>query len=229
MINLVKKDFIVSKFYLFAVPGVWAVHGLAAFGLNRYIPAGILLSIAMPSIFVVLEAFYKSDTLHCSLPVRRSTVVHARYFSSFIMVTVGLILTLIFGAVFHNLLPKAGEDFQTLMTLQGILGFLLLVVLFLSFLLPFIFRFELFKGLVVAVSTVIIIVAILWGVECLISIKQGYEILKVPAFKGVIGIIRGWLNVLGTAIVNILMVCLMAVTVLISVKLSARFYTRRDL
>ncbi len=229
ILNLVKRDFAVSKFYLIVAVLVWILYGVQAFMFNMYAATGLLFTMFLPSIFIIMDTFFKAEIQFCSFPVKRTTVVYARYISSLILIMSGLILTAFLGLIFDAFLSAEDKSFKILMTWPGIAGFLFSVILFISIIMPFIFRFGLVKGLVIFVSAVVSCILVITVIEYIISVNQGYVMFTKPYFRGITRLTAEYINSSGTLFLKIQSAAVLIAVPVLSVFLSKRFYNKRDL
>jgi len=197
MFMLVKKDFIVSySFLLFAIV-TWVMYAMMAFLYDMMVPLAMLFAIGLPFTFVLVDTIFKADVHYASLPLKRSGIVYARYFSSLIMVIIALVLTVITGIVLQNVFSKADKGFEIMLNFWGIVGFLSFVFISLSYLLPFIFRFGFARGVGIASSTVIVAALLVTGFKLLIPVIQGDTVFITSFFKNILNELLGLIELLG--------------------------------
>ncbi len=129
MFRLILKDF-----YLMRVVAKWLAIYLAVVLLQTSPPYGImtvLLSVIFIRHSMVLDDKYKTDSLYCSLPLKRSVIVFSRYLSA-------LLVTLAVTAFIFIISYLHGKD---IMTYKAAFLVLFYLVLFFSVFFPFYFRF----------------------------------------------------------------------------------------
>jgi len=208
---------------------MWIMYGATAYQYNLFTMVSILFTIGIPFIFIALDSLYKADIEYSSLPVKRSTIVYARYVSSSLSVIAGLILTIIIGFVFKQFFTAADKGFELLMTIRGLISFILIVTLPISYLLPFIFKFGFGKGLWVASSISMMIVILILIVKSISSFLKGYQLFNEAFFSKLLNEILEIIKILGKTGVLAVIFFIIGTLVLISIKLSVRFYSKRDL
>ncbi len=143
MLKVMLKDLILSRSVIMVNAGIFTVF-LAFFAtFPPDLPPGLYAAMAslmlafLPVGMVIREDKFDAMILQCSLPVRRRTVVQARYILSVGMAIVGILVALLLG----GLVPYSNFGLFDLLAPAPILAALTLVTLILSFLLPFSLRF----------------------------------------------------------------------------------------
>lgn len=129
MFKLILKDF-----YLAKVVAKWLLIFLAIILLRDSLLDGVkVLAISIICIrhSMILDDKFKTDSLFCSLPLKRNTIVISRYLSALAII---LVVILLFNIVSYI---RAKE----IMTFRDTFLVLFYLVLFLSVFFPFYFRF----------------------------------------------------------------------------------------
>jgi len=164
----------------------------------------IINAYVLVNFVVVQDEKCKMDSLYCSLPLKRSTVIKAKYLSTAITITIGIILAI---------LTSATPD-QVYFTLHSNLKFI-----FWAFYLSFMFFcivFPLIYG---------------FGYYLEMGLKRGLLILVVlaPVLGGVTyGIFKSGLLLLPFKNTFPLLVLILGISIFISLKLSITFYNQKE-
>lgn len=109
----------------------------------------VMVGLSMPFVMLGREDKFKTATLVCSLPVRRSTVVLGKYAATWIAIGMGLVYALVLTAV----LPFSKIAVAEILSLKTILVSLFLISLVFAVILPFTLRFGLTGVIVLLVGT----------------------------------------------------------------------------
>ena len=143
MFDLVKKDFIIGGIFLAVIAVVIpfltvmsVVTMIDTFGglvLGFFIPMIIVLCVGSSFIFIGIDAVYDADTIYASLPVKKSKIIYARYFTSFIMILFSFTLIALTSLVSLHLFHKTDPLLMLFFSIRGIIG----TILFLFFILIF--------------------------------------------------------------------------------------------
>jgi hypothetical protein len=108
----------------------------------------LMMGLAVPFGFVGREDKFKTAALVCSLPVRRTTIVLAKYAVSGIAMGLGLA----YGLLLATALPFTKISVAEILTVKSVLISLFLVSLLSSFIIPFTIRFGLAGIIIFLVS-----------------------------------------------------------------------------
>lgn len=229
MVHLIRKDFVAGGLFLLGLGGLWVFQGLVLFRFDLLVLLSGLIVLLLPITFFAVDARYNADLLGCSLPVLRSTMVYARYLSALVLTVAGLIVTVLLGMAFRALFSMGGGDVSIIMTGAGAVGFVGSILLLHAVFFPFVFRSGLSRGTGHFCVAVMLVVAVLAGVEVLISLRHGYALFEEAPFIGLNGVLHTWASALGAGRFRAMMAILTVGVVLASVRLSVRFYGKRDL
>jgi len=99
----------------------------------------LMVGLSIPFVILGREDRFKTAALICSLPVRRSTVVLAKYAASWIAIGLGMGYALLLAAI----IPFSKISVGDILTAKALVVSVLLISLFLSVILPFTVRFGL--------------------------------------------------------------------------------------
>jgi len=149
-LKVMQKDLILNKQLIF----INALVFLACLGFfahaSQQTPPRVYAGFAafmmafLPSVMITREDKFNAMTLGCSLPVSRKTIVQARF-----LLSIGMSLVGIAGAfLFAVLVPGSGYVLGDLFAWGPCITALTFIVIVLSFLFPFTFRYGM-KGLLI--------------------------------------------------------------------------------
>ena len=242
MLDLIKKDFIACWIFLLGVAifipfittmAIWAMmddFGGLIIGVFTFIT--IALCIASSFIFIGIDTASNADMIYASLPIKRSTIVYARYFSSMLQVIVSFALIILTCLSSIYIFNKTDPAFELLLSLRGITSMITFLLLILSFILPFVFKFAFGKGISAALITQICFVISVPVFKFLIKALNGIWEFDIAFFSKLLDDILKWIislpRVLGVY-AYLLIFTIVSMMIFISIILSVRFYNRRDL
>ncbi len=229
MAHLVLKDFRAMKWYFLMVLANWILYSFAMTRFGLYINGSLIFTMILPVIFILVDTAHNTEILNCSLPVKRRTIVRARYSSSCIMILAGFLITLILGAGVENMMEIEMQIASDLLSIQGIALFILIAMSATAILLPFYYKYGLRTGFPVFLGFAAAVLIILSGIEYIISIIRGYEMFMMPIFSGIITFVAEFSSEIGTIPFRILSLVVIVSIVLLSMKLSEKYYDKRDL
>jgi hypothetical protein len=181
----------------------------------------LIIGLSMPFTIMGREDKFKTAALVCSLPVRRSTIVLAKYAATWIALGLGLA----YASLFVSIVPFTRIHATDVLTVRALCVSLFLMSLIFAFVLPFIIRFGL-TGIII-----LLVGAQLLGVLAL-ALTQLLGNGNNP-LRAVIRAIEDGLRALlnhesNPGFLLALLAAALAVNVL-SVFLSQALYARRDL
>lgn len=239
MFDLVKKDFIIGRIFLavivLVIPFITVMSLLTMidkFGglvLGFFIPMIIVLCIGSSFIFIGIDAAYNADSIYSSLPVKKSKIVCARYFTSSIMVILSFALIVLTSLASLHLFHKTDPLLMLLFSIRGMTGTVLFMLMFLMYYLPFIFKFGSSKGMSVALITQICIILIVPIGKFALRAVQGILAFDLAFFSGLFDAIRKWVMGMRANETYLFILTLLVVSTFISIGLSARFYKNKDI
>jgi ABC-type transport system involved in multi-copper enzyme maturation permease subunit len=239
MLNLIKKDFFAGYLFLLGVVifapfitwmEIWAMiddFGGLILGIFTFIT--MLMCIASAFIFMAVDSSPNTDMIFASLPVKRSTIVAARYLTSYtLMLSCYLIIVLTcFSAVY--LFNKSDQAFNILLSLRGLASMSLFLIFILSFILPFVFKYGSGKGFTTALITQIVLVIFIPIAKFVLNVLNGIFEFDIALFSRLLNSTLRWLIALPAYQAYILITLFIILIITISLKLSIRFYYKRDL
>lgn len=237
MLKLCYKDYLASRWLWLFPLVVYFLYSLQSFGQSLIVMifgAGLVLSCLL--ITVILEDLSKTEALYGSLPLRRSTLVKARYLLAGILAVVGGLV--IFSSIMPmNSILRAQHQKATLMLLLSIeagAGFLVFVILAIALFLPFTYRLGLGRGSMAFSAALAGLGLALAAIGQLASRLFRFqsalftaEFLKDPG-KGTLEAIGRFRQAIGAPYFIISTFIVLCILVLISMRLSIRFYEKRE-
>lgn len=232
MFSLVWKDVVAARWVLIAAIPLYALQIVTMAGTP---PALILVTLLFTAVFafgsIVLEEIQGTETLWCSLPVERSTIVFARYLTVVLVTVVGLGTSFALGRAGLHWIPATG-DRESVVQL-GPLAYALLFFVILgaaAMYLPCYFRLGAGRGLMLAcaLALVFLVLATATG-SLIIYLAGGSDALQTAQTPSPDDLVRAraWLQRWdGFLAVTVALVALLLAAG--SAVLSAGFYNRRD-
>ena len=158
----------------------------------------VFLSFILIGNAIALDEKYKLENLYCSLPLKRATVVYAKYLSTLFIILAGIILSFLAGLFFPEQLMTPGTAFFVLF----------FFALFFSVLLPFSYKFGLqLEGEPGKIALVFLFIVSAIAVVTFFIVYFKINILKIKI---------------------IYLCLFLAFFVFASLKLSVIFYSKRD-
>jgi ABC-2 type transport system permease protein len=224
MLKLCWKDFIASRWFWLLILIICALYGTFPILPNSAVMVlglGLVVGLLLVTLFV--EDRYRTEALYCSLPLKRSTIVQARYLLSGLVLAAGTILMFAYGYFVNSVLKMnlRKMNLEALRTLEGMLGFLFTGVVLVSFFFPLFFRFGLAKG------TVVFTVILIGFIISMGALFSGKEFLIDPG-AGILRTLGRIKHYLTPPLFLLLTLALAAGIIFLSVRLSTRFYDQRD-
>jgi ABC-2 type transport system permease protein len=149
MSKLLRMEFIFNRkqiLIILAIFSAYFAYMITRFSSPRFflVITSLMVGLAIPIMIVGREDKFKTAALVCSLPVRRSEVVLAKYAINWIMIGFSLAYSLFLAAIF----PFAKVSVAGILNLKSLLISLALISLFFCFILPFTTRFG-FVGIII--------------------------------------------------------------------------------
>jgi hypothetical protein len=197
-------------------------------------------AIALISVCVFVTLFledrYKTEAFYASLPLKRSTVVLARYVLTALLSLAGGIFVFFYAYILTSVvkLRFIKIDLKSLLTFGGITGFVLFIAFLAALYFPFYFRHGLGRGSFIFAAVLLALGIVVTGLERLaanIFHLTGplftADFLKDPGL-GILLAIGGIRHSLGLPLFVGATFTLMAGMLAISIRLSIRFYQKRE-
>jgi len=180
----------------------------------------------------------RTDTLYCSLPVKRSTIVYSRYLAAlFTFVGVAAACFLVFSIIESLDLPSRMVTFPPINAHQ-LFTVTILVTLFVAGVFPFFFKYGYTKGLLLGAVAITLVSAAFIGIlyavvsgsgktELLDAFMANTKLSWIPRFS--IGVFVQADALMGKLNFQVLIAIVTIILVFVSVRVSIKFYNNRDL
>jgi len=241
MLNLIKKDFTAGKIYLggitLGIPFLTSIALLAMMDDFGGIVYGFLTILTLllctfgSLIFLLIDSSFETDSIFASLPIKRDSIILARYFSSFLLTIfyLGIVVITLWVVSSLSLAKEYESTFERLLSFRGIQIVFVLLLFIQAFIFPFIFKFGSNKGLLKSLTTIIILV----GIDPLFNfinnvVFQNHEFEFSFIIKPLIEILL-YLKSLSIAEIYFILFLVFVTVEFSSIQLSQRFYLKRDL
>jgi ABC-type transport system involved in multi-copper enzyme maturation permease subunit len=226
MLKLLRMEYVVNRRQMLIITAIFSGYFLfMASKINSprvfLVTMSLMIGLAMPFGSIGREGRFKTASLVCSLPVRRTTVVLAKYAAGWIAMGFGLALALLLAAW----LPFSKVSVAEILTLKSLLICLLLVSILFGLIFPFTIRFGLVGLIIFLLSSQLLGVVALILAELL---GRGSD----PLRKVLTAILKGLRTMLyHEATPDFLMLVAAAILAInaASFFLSKSLYARRDL
>lgn len=203
MFRLILKDFYLLRRTLPFI-GIWLAFVTISNVTSKSEPDPVLafipifLSFILIGNAIALDEKYKLEYLYCSLPLKRTTIVYAKYLSTLLIILAGIILSFLAGLLFPKQLLTPGVSFFVLFFFS----------LFFSVILPFSYKFGIqLEGDPGKLALVFLFIVSAIAVVTFIIVYFNINIFKIKI---------------------IYLSLFLAAFVFVSVKLSVVFYNKRD-
>lgn len=154
MLKILRMEFVFFRkqfaiiLVMFSVYFGWMVYSISSPRVFLVLTC-LMIGLAMPFGILAREDKFKTASLVCSLPVRRSSIVLAKYTMSWITIGIGLV----YGIVLVTVLPFGKIPVGEILNSKSLLISLALISFLFSFILPFTIRFGLTGIIVFLVGT----------------------------------------------------------------------------
>jgi hypothetical protein len=197
-----------------------------------------------PTLFIFLATLvlmytdekYKTGPLYCSLPVKRSTIVFARYVTLLFTILFGIGLVVLFTFLMKKNWPIGFPPPPEGWTLINWFNVLFPLALIFSIFFPLYFRFGYSKGVLWGfISTAVVGFFFLGLFYVTVSIKSGSwglaqytEGKENPILALITGVIGQAVGIFGKQNLLIFLSLLMIPLVFVSIMLSIKFYSKRE-
>ncbi len=146
----------------------------------------LMLGLAMPITIFGREDKYKTASFVCSLPVRRATVVLARYAATWAVIGLGMGLALFFTAVFTFARIPVAE----VLTVKTLVVSLFLISLLFAVILPFTVRFGLIGIIILLVGSQLLGILAFFLAEILGGARNPLRIVFGAVERGLRALLR---------------------------------------
>jgi len=227
MINLVWKDIIILKRFLWLAP----LYGFFALFVFRTIPGGALSAgTVMVTYMLLLQVIAQDDknmseVMLNSLPLRRKDIVLAKYISVFLYSA----LVILFFLLAQTVVTVMGISISiTKISLEGIVGALIAMAVLISVYFPIYFKFGYLRSRIV--GTILFVVS-MFLFPLGMSLAQhagGVNNSILQTIVTPLQDVAGWLQTQADWQIASYILVLALILTAASALLSVRFYTRRE-
>ncbi len=162
MLNLILKDVMLLKKAVLWIVGLWIYFMISVKGIGVHYLA---ISFLMASQPMSQDERNKTESLLVSLPVKRSSIVIARYVYTLLVIAVVVAVTYFASRLLNIFFPA---DFAKVITLKGLLAGQLAVMFFLSLAYPLFFRYG--SHLETGIKVIVISLMVILGSVIILSI-----------------------------------------------------------
>jgi hypothetical protein len=196
----------------------------------------VALITACVFVTLFLEDRFKTEVFYASLPLKRSSIVLARYVLTALLSLAGLTFVFFYGYLLISVvkLRWIAIDLRSIFNVEGITGFVLFTAFLAALYFPFYFRHGLAKGSFIFAAVLLGLAIVLAGAERLaanvLHLTETLftaEFLKDPGL-GIIRTIGTVRNSVGLPLFVGAAFVFLAGMLAISIRLSVRFYKRRE-
>ncbi len=239
MYNLIRKDFIAGGLFLAGAVPLLSLLTMAAIGtmLKHFggIIPGIFLAIVAVTCsgtsFVVfgLDTSFGTEATYASLPLRRGTIVLARYASSILIALLGFSSVLLTCLFSESLFQYSDPVLSVLYSLNGIMGMAVMLLFLQALMLPFAFKFGAGKGALVALLIPLALSFAVPVMNFLLTLFGSPLEIDVEYLSLIVRDLFVWITTLEVWARYFLILAFIAFLMDLSAMLSIRFYSRRDI
>jgi hypothetical protein len=240
LFKLCAKDYIASRWWWLLTLTVVLFYGLIPLrwsGCLAFMINGAFLILGCLAGTLFIEDMFKTEATVASLPLKRSMIVQARTLLAGLLILGGGIIIFGFGHFLtagFPLRPDGLSPFQPLFTIEGAAGYLFVLSFLIALYLPFYFRSGLFKGSLAYFFTLLPLAIVIAGLDKLRVFARlfGRDLLTDEFLReiglGIVAIFRRAKTALGPVLFLALLVLAVSAFFFLSIRLSTRFYGRRE-
>ena len=241
MLKLIKKDFLVGGLVLIGtsiiIPFLTFISLMAMmddFGgivLGFFTFLILFICTTASLLFIFVDSTSNTEMTFASLPIERKIIVAAKYYSSLILTILnfGLVVITVWFVSSFSADPESDKAFQVLLSLPGIISMLMLLLTIQIFIFPFIFKFGSGKGVQTALIAIILLTMMDTIVRFIANGIIGY--FKVD-FSFIIDLFNSsilFINQLSSIELYSFLLAVFLIIISVSLLLSQKFYSLRDL
>lgn len=223
MLRLCLRDVIVNKYIWLVTLPFYLVYGAIFFRTNvGFLLIHVLFSLGLVIGMLAVEEMNGTDRLFCSLPLKRATIVAARYLSSFLIGLFVLALFLLYGSFLDSTMNGAALDFGPVKARSAAVSYLIFLTLAFSLYFPFYFRFGTAKGAFYFSAFIFCVVGPL-----VIPLGCDRDFWRAPGMALIPLIEHAFQSMSITLLLTLLLLFLTGI-VFVSMSLSISFYQKRE-
>lgn len=239
MLELVKKDFQIGKYYLLGllllIPFVISLGLIMMIKYFGGIEPGIfalltvILCLLSSLIFINIDSSCRADELLMSLPIERSVIVYSRYITSFLMSVFCLLIIYLTCLIFSHIVMVQDQCLDIILDYHGIILISFLVSMVMLGVLPFFIKYGGGKGSGVAFFSIAFILLLPALSKLLMKALKGVISFDFNLFFRMVNNLVIWLADLHQLVLYLLITGIIAGSLSISSRLSIRFYNKRNI
>ena len=237
MLKLWAKDFVVSRWLWLLILGADILYLRPPFSQElAFMISGIGLVLVWVFVTLFLEDRYKTEVFYASLPLKRSTVVLARYVLVGFLALVSAAWTFVHGYLLNSVvkLRFIRIDLRSLFSVEGIAGYFFFAAFLAALFFPFYFKLGLGLGALIFAVVCLALGSLFFVFQFLATEALHLtgplsmpEFLKDPGL-GILRAIGGIKASLGVPLFIGALIVFMAGMLFISIRLSIRVYEKRE-
>lgn len=241
MLKLIKKDFlaglVILPGVLIVVPFLSSISLLAMmdnFGgivLVFFTLLTLFICTTASLMFIFVDSTSITEMTFASLPIERSLIVKSKYYSSSILILVSFTLLVITAWIvsFSSIDPESERAFEIILSFRGIISMLLVLFAIQAFMFPFIFKYGSGRGSQTAIFSILLITLLDPVVRSLSNLIEGYFRLDFSFITDLFDSTMDYITHLSSIEVYSLIIMIFLIITTISIVLSQKFYSTRDL
>jgi ABC-2 type transport system permease protein len=224
MLRLCRKDFIANRWFWLLALIVYLLYGVFSTKQDAvFMVMAVAFLLSLVALPLITEDHYRTKIFFCSLPVDRSTVVGARYLLSGFIILIGGLLVFGYRFLLYSLVKINDLKISPfpLLTLEELSGFVTLAAFLICLYYPLYFRYGLAKGAFLLTLIFLALLITATGIRFLAPWLGARGLFTLRSLARVKDLLGPALFLLGTVALNL-------AVVFFSIRLSIRFYDRRD-
>jgi hypothetical protein len=240
MLKLSIKDIRIYWFTFLINLVFWSIMAIAAI---QYPDVFLLLPVGFGLLIIMIplgnDIRDGRDKLYASLPIKRSSILVAKYFSSFFLAAVSFIWIILLGLILEKYLPGLSGGISGSLSLESMLFLAFMITLIICIYLPFVLRFG-FGALISGSLTItILVMAGFWlGSSYLISLNSEVPGIKTGGNNNLwstlsgIDLFRNLAKIMeyhGRGISITIIILIMIIALMISIMISIKIFNKKEL
>lgn len=239
MISLIKKDFLTGRYSILAlfllVPFITSMEILSMVDyfdgiiLGVFAILSIIMSIFCSLIFINIDITNRGDELLKSLPINKSIIIYARFITSFLLEISCLLLIYLTSLFFARVINIEDEYLELIINYRGIIIALFGISMILLTMLPLLFKFGSGKGGGIIYLVLLVILLLPSLSKLLIDLFKNRISFNFDFITEKIKAIINYLSEVNPILIYLCMAGILIFALIISVKLSVRFYKKRNI
>ena len=179
------------------------------------------------------------DILYASLPIKRRSIIAARYLSSFFLAAAASIWLIILGLAIERFLPGLSGKISDSLSFESILILAFIITLIICIYLPFVLKFGFGAVISGGIAITALAIAGFWlGSSYLISLNKGVPGIETGGNSSLldslsgIGIFRNLSKIMeyyGRGISIFIIILVMIIAIIISISISIKIFRGKEL